>query len=245
MPRVSVIILTKNRAVLLQKALASLEKQNFRDFEIVVVNDGSIDDTEAIILACKHSNIVRITHSESQGITKGRQEALEKASGELVAFLDDDDEWVDRRKLEKQVEWFEKTPRGVLCGGGIVVNVKGKNQNVKLRPKTDGQIREWMLFKNPFFTSTVMVKVSAALEVGGFVQDSIDLAEDYDLWLRLGQKGEMYNFQEVFTKYTLPVYNKDKFKLFLTKQLYLVKRHKNGYPNYWLAQLILRLRLFF
>ncbi len=246
MPKVSVIILTKNRAELLQSALASVSRQTFRDFEAVVVDDGSTDKTSDVLseFKVKSEKLKVIRHDSSQGIIKSRQEALEKSGGDLVAFLDDDDEWTDAEKLTKQVRWFEENPDAVICGGGIRIIEKYKNRKIeRFRPETDQQIRKWMLYKNPFFTSTVMVKRYAALEAGGFVSDGVDLAEDYDLWLRMGKRGKMCNFQEIFTAYRQPSYNKDKFRKFLRKQLTLIERYKDDYKGYWLASLILRIRL--
>jgi glycosyltransferase involved in cell wall biosynthesis len=251
MPKVSVIVLTKNRSELLKKALASIEAQSFRDFEIVVVNDGSKDGTQEMLLAHQrisssaNQQMQIINHGESIGIIKSRQEALEKSSGELIAFLDDDDEWVDAEKLAKQVRYLDEHLKCVIVGGGIRIELGSKNHELRMRVETDQKIRNTMLFRNNFFTSTVMFRKDVAVKAGGFIKDDIDLAEDYDLWLRMGKLGDMYNFQEVFTKYTLPVYNKDKFRQFLRKQLRLIEPHKNDYPNYLLAALILRIRLLF
>lgn len=246
MPQVSVIILTKNRAELLQKALESIVSQSEKDVEVVVVNDGS-DDNTAEILNSKYqiSNKFQIiNHQISKGITLSRQEALLAATGEFVAFLDDDDEWSDSEKLKKQLEWFAHHPDGVIVGGGINEVQNAEFGVQKFRAETDAEIRSTMLFRNNFFTSTVMVKRQAALDVGGFTKDEIDLAEDYDLWLRIGKLGKMGNIQEVFTNYRKPDYNKGKFKQFLTKQLYLIKRRRQDYVGYLFASSILRFRLF-
>ncbi|HYV33330.1 MAG TPA: glycosyltransferase family A protein, partial [Candidatus Limnocylindria bacterium] len=154
MPRVSVNILTKNRAELLKKALASVLMQSFKDFQIVVVDDGSTDNTEATLQNLKIENLKIVSHRQSSGITKSRQEALEKSEGEYIAILDDDDEWLDKDKLKKQLDYFEQHPKAVLVGGGI----KTKNEDFKLKSQSDIQIRQTMLFRNNFYTSTIMFK---------------------------------------------------------------------------------------
>lgn len=170
--------------------------------------------------------------------------------------MDDDDEWIDADKLKKQVEFLGNNRDYVLVGGGIKVNPKSEIRNpkqttnnkpqiTKLRVNTDTQIRKTMLFRNNFFTSTVMFRKDEAFKVGGFIKDDIDLAEDYDLWLRMGKLGKMYNFQEVFTAYRVPSYNKGKFKEFLRKQRRLIKKHKSDYPFYFLSSLIIWIRLLF
>lgn len=245
MPKVSINILTKNRAELLKKALASMQNQSLKDFEVVVVNDGSTDETADVLKDLKFKDLKIIDHPQSIGITLSRQEALEKSAGEYVAVLDDDDEWVDLDKLKKQVEYLDTNPDVVICGGGIQVERFKDLKIERFRPQTDLAIRQTMLIRNNFFTSTVMFRKGAAVKVGGFIKDDIDLAEEYDLWLRMGQLGKMYNFPEVFTAYRSPSYNKDKFRLFLQKQRNLIKKHRNDYPWAWLAVCILKFRILF
>jgi glycosyltransferase involved in cell wall biosynthesis len=244
MPKVSVNILTKNRAGLLKKALASVERQTFRDFEVVVIDDGSADGTNVVLEGYKDTRIQGYNHRQSEGISKSRQEALLASQGEYVAILDDDDEWVDADKLAKQVKFLDEHTDAVLCGGGILIS-NFKFQIPKFRPSSDAAIRSTMLLRNNFFTSAVMFRREAAIKAGGFIADGQDLAEDYDLWLRMGKLGKMYNFPEVFTAYRQTQYNKERFGRFLAKQLKLIGRHKSDYPYYHFAALILRLRLKF
>jgi glycosyltransferase involved in cell wall biosynthesis len=267
MPKVSVNILTKNRAMLLKQALVSVHRQNFADYEIVIINDGSTDETQDVIQTFKHLNIKTIEHQTSFGITFSRQEALLVSKGEYIAILDDDDEWINPDKLKKQVEFLDQNQDCVLVGGGISIISNSKfliskqisNPNAPpliplfdkggsggvFRPETDGQIRKTMLLRNNFFTSTIMFRREAALKAGGFIKDQDDFAEDYDLWLRMGRLGKMHNFQEAFTKYRLPDYTKEKLKAFFKKQLRLINRYKKDYQLYWLAFLILKLRINF
>ena len=190
MPRISVNILTKNRSQLLKLALDSVFAQSFKDFEVVLVDDGSTDDTQNVLEKFKDLKI--INHQTSAGITKSRQEALNQSQGEYVAILDDDDEWVNVDKLKKQVEFLDTHPEYILAGGGINIVTSDKLQVTSyFRPEEDQQIRNTMLFRNNFFTSTVMFKKSAAIKAGGFISDGADLSEDYDLWLRLGNIGKM------------------------------------------------------
>lgn len=243
MPKVSVNLLTKNRAALLPKALASITAQSFSNYEVVIVNDGSSDNTADVLKDLALQDFKIISHAASVGITQSRQEALLASRGEYIAILDDDDEWIDKEKLKKQVEYLDVHQDCVLVGGGRI-SVKNEVVDNKFRPQSDGQIRRSMLFRNNFFTSTVMFRHKAALKAGGFIKDQDDFAEDYDLWLRMGKLGKMYNFKEVFTKYRLPDYNKEKYRSFLQKQLRLIKRHRKDYPHYFLASLVLNLRLF-
>lgn len=247
MPKVSVNILTKNRSQLLSQALELLSRQTFKNFEIVLVNDGSTDDTLQVINKFSNINITTITHQQSLGIILSRQEALVSSKGEYIAIVDDDDKWSsvwnDEDKLKKQVEYLNNHPNCVLVGGGMRVVSYNEHKVIKRRPSSDFWIRQTMLFRNNFFTSTVMFRKDTAIKAGGFIKDDIDLAEDYDLWLRMGKLGGMHNFKQPFTQYAKPSYNKAKFQQFLTKQLQLISRHKSDYPYYWIASLILKFRI--
>ena len=224
MPKVSINILTKNRAELLKKALAGVGAQSFKDFELVVVDDGSTDKTAAVLLAAR-ATVLR--HPQSLGIIKSRQEALARSQGDYIAILDDDDQWVDNDKLKKQVEFLDAHPDCVIVGGGILIS-NPQSQISRFRPQTDAQIRRTMLLRNNFFTSTVMFRRGAAIKAGGFLSDGVDLAEDYDLWLRLGKFGKFYNFPGVFTLYRQSQYNKERFGQFLAKQKKLMSHHKKS-----------------
>ncbi len=212
------------------------------------MNDGSTDYTPAVIDSfTARLNIKAITHSASQGIAKSRQEALRNCIGEFVAMLDDDDEWVDSGKLSRQVAFFASHPKAVLIGGGRLLRHSyekpdGSAMVTISRPEDDAAIRKTMLLRNNFFTSTVMFRRSVALAVGGF-DDGSNVTEDYDLWLRLGTQGEMYNFPEPLDIYRVPAYTKEKFRMFLQRQLELIGRHRKDYPHYWLSAIILRLRI--
>ncbi len=127
---ISINILTKNRSGLLGRALESVKKQNFTDFEVVLVNDGSTDDTNEVIKKYTDSgmNIVVIEHQKSVGITISRQQALEKSQGDYIVILDDDDVWIDAKKLEKELGYLKANPETVLVGGGMEVTFEGRKQ---------------------------------------------------------------------------------------------------------------------
>ncbi len=246
MPVVSIILLTHNRAALLASALASIAQQTFTSFEVVLVNDGSTDTTAEVIAEWqKRLPLKVITHPASAGITLSRNEAVQNCSGVFIAFLDDDDRWADPEKLSTQVTWFAENDSRVLLGGGmIMVDSLSKPIKKVFRPKTDESIRRTMLFRNNFFTSTVMVKTKTLRQAGGFVMRSGDFAEDYDLWLRVGCLGIMGNMGLIWAEYRQPIGSQAlRMRRFLKKQLVLVRQHPRTYPFGLFAKLIIICRL--
>ncbi len=232
--------------MVLEHALKTVHSQNFSNFEVLLVNDGAAEQISKLLLYWQDKLPLKIIqHKKSIGISFGRQEALWQSAGEYIAFLDDDDEWIDPEKQRKQSEYLDSHPEVVMVGGAMLGSGPAGEISYRFRPERDQQIRVSFLFQNNFFTSTVMFRRQKAIEAGGFIKDNLDLAEDYDLWLRMGKLGKFYNFQEAFTKYTQPSYNKAKFRQFLQKQLTLIGRHKKDYPGFWLASLTLRFRILF
>lgn len=250
MPLLSIMVLTKDRAALLARSLASVGLQTYKDFEVIVVDDGSTDTTPAVIQQNGLAGCIRmIRHVTSLGIVASRQEALLMSVGKYVAILDDDDVWVDSNKLKKQVEYLDSHRDVVLVGSGIELEFPegsqvGVGEKQVFRPAGDGDIRRTMLFRNNFFTSSVMFRRDAAIAAGGFVVDGVDVAEDYDLWLRLGLRGSLYNFPEIFVRYRKSLYTKARFQAFLGKQLRLIQSYRGRYPGLWLASVLLRTRLY-
>ena len=237
---VSVILPTYNRVALLDCAIQSILSQSFAEFELIVINDASTDDTKEYLdnLAKKDSR-VRFIHNKENNypdISKNLNEGLRLAQGKYIARLDDDDYWCDVDKLKKQVEFLESHQDYVVCGGGtIVVDEKDKEKFRYYKPATDEAIRKRALFANPFTHSTVMFRREVALAVGGY--GNFKNAEDWDLWLRMGEKGKLYNFQEYFVRYLMN--EKSKTVIFKRSQskeiLAVVRAHRHQYPNFFLA----------
>ncbi len=239
-PMVSVILPTYNRVALLDCAIQSILSQSFAEFELIVINDASTDDTKEYLdnLAKKDSR-VRFIHNKENNypdISKNLNEGLRLAQGKYIARLDDDDYWCDVDKLKKQVEFLESHQDYVVCGGGtIVVDENDKEKFRYFKPATDETIRKRALFANPFTHSTVMFRREVALAVGGY--GNFKNAEDWDLWLRMGEKGKLYNFQEYFVRYLMN--EKSKTVIFKRSQskeiLAVVRAHRHQYPNFFLA----------
>src|SRR5438132_12765470 len=107
-PTVSVIIATHNRARLLRRAIHSVLAQTFEDWELLVVDDGSTDNTETIAVSLQDLRICYLRHEVNRGLSAARNTGIRISRGEYVAFLDDDDEWLPK-KLERELEVFRSS----------------------------------------------------------------------------------------------------------------------------------------
>lgn len=195
--KVSVIIGVYNCASTLQEALDSLYAQTFQDFEIILCDDGSIDDTYAIALQNQklHSNIVLLKNERNLGLNQTLNKCLEIARGEYIARMDGDDLSLPTR-FEREVEFLEGHPEYAIVSGpmnyfdekGIFKTGKGKGE-VKAKDFVKG---------SPFCHAPCMVRREAYKAVGGYTVDKRLLrVEDYHLWFKMyavGFKG--YNLEE-------------------------------------------------
>lgn len=236
-PAVSIVMPTYNRVGLLERSIKSIFSQTFADWELIVINDASTDRTRAFLDGfAKKDPRIQPVHTKKNNypdISKNLNRGLGLARGRYVARLDDDDYWYDAGKLKKQVYFLDSHPEHAIVGGGtIVVDGNDRERFRYLKLETDEAIRDKALFANPFTHSTVMFRRDLALEVGGY--GDFKNAEDWDLWLRMGQLGKFHNLQEYFVRYLM---NEDS-KTFIFKRsqseeiLRLIRAHRGEYPHY-------------
>ncbi len=196
-PLVSIILPTYNGAKYIAAAIASVQAQSYTNWELIIIDDGSTDDTEVIVQSLSHadSRIQYVKNEQNLGIQKTLNRGLALAKGEYIARIDDDDQWIDADKLTAQVSFLESHPDYVLVGTGVVIVTEtGQEITRYTLSENDIAIRNRMLAKNCFAHGTVMYKKSAVNEVGGYSeQKNKRHIEDHDLWLRLGVIGKMYN----------------------------------------------------
>lgn len=248
MPVVSIILPAYNGAQWIAKAIQSVLAQSYTDWELLVINDDSSDNTEDIVLSfAKNDNRIKyIKNEHNLGVQKTRSLALKVAQYEYIAEIDQDDEWLDKDKLKKQVEFLENNKDYVLIGTGvIVVDDKGEEIARYLMPETDAGIRNKILRMNCFIHSSVMYNKRVVQAVGGYTIEK--MSEDHDLWLRLGRVGRFMNFQEYSVQYCFSPkgYNsQDKF-LRLKQNLLFIKEHKDFYPNSLFAVILGWIKIFF
>ena len=181
MPTVSVIIPTFNRAWVLREAIDSVLMQDFKDYEIIVVDDGSTDNTPALLEYYPQIHVVSQSH---QGVSTARNAGIKKACGSLVGFLDSDDLWLPE-KLSTQVAFFREHPDALICQTEEIWIRRGVRVNPKKRHrKWAGMIFEHALELCIVSPSAVMIRRDLFDEIGLF-DETLPVCEDYDLWLRV------------------------------------------------------------
>jgi len=181
MPTVSVVIASYNRASLLKEAIDSVLTQDFDDFELIVVDDGSTDDTPELLRSYANICVVR---QDRRGVSAARNAGVRRASGEFLAFLDSDDLWL-AEKLSAQIAFFKTHPRAVICQTEEIWIRRGVRVNPRRRHrKYSGMIFERSVELCLVSPSAVMLERSLLDKVGRF-DESLPACEDYDLWLRI------------------------------------------------------------
>jgi len=181
-PQVSVIIPTYNRSWCLSEAIDSVLSQTFQNMELIVVDDGSTDETPALL--SRYGNRLRCLRQTNQGVSAARNGGIQAARGNLIALLDSDDSW-QPDKLARQVAFFDNHPDAMICQTEEIWIRRGVRVNPKRRHrKPSGWIFEPSLALCLVSPSAVMMRRKLLEETGGF-DESLPACEDYDLWLRV------------------------------------------------------------
>ncbi|WP_265110944.1 glycosyltransferase family 2 protein [Halosolutus halophilus] len=205
MPRVSVIIPTYNRASTLPRAIDSALEQTIDDLEVVVVDDGSTDETESVLAAYEDSRVRPVIHATNQGANVARNTGIEHARGEHVAFLDSDDEW-HPEKLERQLailadrsdDWVGAYCDSAFDLSGTSGTLRTAAASVLARgdeePTREGgeELVGEILADNvqPGAGSTLLVRTSVARDAGGF-DETLDRFQDPEFCLRVLEHGKL------------------------------------------------------
>lgn len=185
LPLVSVIIPTFNRAEMLQEAIDSVLDQKFRNFELIVVDDGSTDGTRDLLN--RYTPRLRAVYQPNQGVSAARNTGLRMARGPWIAFLDSDDLWLPE-KLSAQVDFFQRHPEALICQTEETwIRKKIRVNPGKRHQKLSGMIYEPSLDLCLVSPSAVVIKKELFGTVG-FFDEALPACEDYDLWLRISAR---------------------------------------------------------
>lgn len=188
---ISVIVPTYNRADLISETIESILNQTYKNFELIIVDDGSTDNTEEVIRKFKDSRIKYIKTDNWGGPARPRNIGIKKAKGEYIAFCDDDDIWLPE-KLEKQIRVFQISNETAMLYTRFKT-IEGDVISNRIFPE-NGKYKSGNIFKSLYLRSfiacsSVVVKRSVLDQVGLFDTDPNLIAiEDTDLWLRIALK---------------------------------------------------------
>jgi teichuronic acid biosynthesis glycosyltransferase TuaG len=195
MPAISVIIPAYNAEAFLARAIRSVEAQSFQDFELVVVDDGSTDGTADIARGFSSVRYVRGSH---QGEAGARNLGLEEATGELVAFVDADDEWLPE-KLARQVAFMKELGSSFSYTDSYIVRDGGRVRYSTLARPHRGEILaplidDWL--DQAFILPTEVMASRALLQSAGGFETGLSTAGhvDYGLWLKLALRGTQFDY---------------------------------------------------
>lgn len=235
-PKVSILLTTFNRAHLLSRAIQSAIDQDFKNWELIIADDGSTDNTEKVGREWeKKDHRIKYLRAPHFGrIAKISNFGLKQAKGEYIAILDDDDMWAMIDKLSKQVKFLDENKSYVGCGGGyIIINKFEKEKSRLLKPEEHEAIVENALLANPMVNTTTMFRKSTADKVGLYDETLPEFA-DWDFWLKMGLEGKLYNFPLHFAYYQMwdtgSSFRKQKGTAY--SALKIVPRYKDKYPHY-------------
>jgi len=234
---VSIIIPTFNRAALLPRGLKSLLKQTYQNFEIIVVDDGSTDNTEQIVKEFQRNDprIQYVRQAHTGYAASPLNTGIKNSKGSHIAFLASDDEWTPT-KLEKQIGAFDAQPNrsiGFISCYALLMDRDGKTLAEYRTPNPDSLFPQLLL--DNFICGNVVIK-KRVLDVVGLFDEALCVGEDWDMWIRIARAG--YDFDvvnEPVFKYYLHESNITKSTNALKSVLsveYIFKKHHDLYRKY-------------
>ena len=199
-PFFSVVIPTYNRSELLKEAVHSIMDQSFEDFELLIVDDHSTDDTKNVVASFKDSRIKYIVNDRTKGGAGTRNAGIFRAKGHWVAFLDDDDVWLPN-KLELQYKKIQEVDSAV----GLIYSGSAAYDFTKMRvmsvclPEKEGWVQKDLLYKNYVGTfSRVTIRADLLKKHGG-LDERFEAVQDWELCVRIAGTCKIAFIKEILT----------------------------------------------
>jgi len=207
-PLVSVILPTYNAAAYLGKAIDSILAQSYRHFELIIVNDGSSDNTQ-VLLSQYQDPRMTVINQANLGLPKALNQGIRLAKGKYIARQDADDISLPER-LSEQVAFMEQNPNCALLGTWSHILTSSNSEPSKTNPSgrqhqhpaRNGQLQVLLLMNNQFVHSSVMIRANCLHHIGHYSENPEHYPpEDYDLWLRIAQSHCIANLPRVLLEY--------------------------------------------
>ena len=205
-PLISIILPTYNwNHTWLSESIDSVINQSYSNFELIIINDASDNDIEKTILEFinKDNRIKYYKNEENIQLTRTLNKGIELSKWKYIARIDDDDIWIDEKKLEKQVIFMEKNTDYWLCWTWIIIIDEFWNEiNRVLYRSFDKNIKNNITWLNQFAHSSVIIRKSILEKVWRYTNKKYcKYTEDYDLWLKIWIHSKLYNLEEYSIKY--------------------------------------------
>ncbi len=207
-PCVTVAMPLYNGAATVARAIDSILQQTFRDFELVLIDDGCSDNTIGIVRSYNDPRIRLIVHETNQGLAATRNHLVDQARGEFIAWLDQDD-WSHPERLARQVTRFSSNPQlGLSSSWTQAQTANGKTNRLttatsRLQARVEfipEMVRATQLFGNTIATSSAMLRISLLKQHGLAFRENYAPSEDYDMWSRVGLHGQLDMIPRFLTK---------------------------------------------
>lgn len=197
-PAITVFMAVFNGAKYIREAIVSILTQDFDDFELLIVNDGSTDNTLEVIAEFKDPRIRLLHNDGNKGLTFTRNHGLKEAKGKYFAILDSDDIAISGR-LKLQLNFMNANPNVAICGGQAKFIDAENNEIKRYVVPIGGNLSYQLVIYNILINSTLMMKTDIMREVGGY--RDMSPAEDYDLSFRIGLKYQIANLNNKLVEY--------------------------------------------
>lgn len=197
--KVSVILPVYNSQDYIKEAIDSILLQSFKNWELIIIDDASSDQTPEIIRICKDKRIICLRNNKNEGVAFSLNKGLKQVTGEYIARIDSDDICLPNR-FELQVEFLDNNPKTVIVGANAeIINFSGEVLSVTDLPTTDIDIRNMLFIRNPLIHPSVMFRKKILDKTGNY-NIKFNGAEDYELWFRMLKFGKAYNFKKPLIK---------------------------------------------
>lgn len=246
-PILSIVLPAYNAATYIAETIESVLDQDYTNFELLIIDDGSTDTTAQVVHPfTSDRRVIYIKNEHNIGLIQTLNKGISLAKGQYIGRIDADDIWHNSHKISMQMAYIDTHPNTVLIGtGAIAIDQSGNTLFTMKYPAEERRIRKQFLSGNPFIHPSVICLKEAVVHAGGFlIEDTY--VEDYSLWLRIAAFGHINNIVEPLMKYRIHsngVSQSNAIKQ--TKQsLKITKGFKKVYGGYWKGRIKWYTKLF-
>jgi glycosyltransferase involved in cell wall biosynthesis len=246
-PILSIILPAYNAATYIAETIESVLHQDYTNFELLIIDDGSTDTTAQVVHPfTSDQRVIYIKDEHNIGLIQTLNKGISLAKGKYIGRIDADDIWHNPNKISMQMEYFDTHPDTVLIGtSAIAIDQSGKTLFTMKYPSEEQIIRKQFLSGNPFIHPSVICLKEAMVNAGGFLTEDT-YAEDYGLWLRIAALGHIHNISEPLMKYRIHgngVSQSNAIKQTM-QSLRITKEFRKVYGGYWKGRIKWYIKLF-